>query len=95
MRPRSRTLTAVHDAILNDIVSPSTIVGKHARISNGKKVTKVYLDPLDKEEFEDKIDALTEAYKHLTNKKVTFDFGRPNTFVSQLIEYRKTHPVQA
>ena len=47
-RPRSRTLTAVHDAILADIVAPSQIVGKHARISNGKKSIKVYLDPLDR-----------------------------------------------
>ena len=94
MRPRSRTLTAVHDAFLNDIVAPSTIVGKHARVSNGKKVLKVYLDPLDQEEFEDKLDALTEAYKHLTNKRVAFEFGKPNKFVSQLIEYRKTHPSQ-
>ena len=82
MRPRSRTLTAVHDALLNDICSPSTIVGKHHRISNGRRVTKIYLDPLDKEEFEDKTDALTEAYKHLTNKKVVFEFGKPSSFVA-------------
>ena len=94
MRPRSRTLTAVHDALLNDIVAPSAIVGKHARVSNGKRVLKVYLDPLDKEEFEDKIDALTAAYKSLTNKSVAFDFGKPTTFESQLIEYRKNHPTQ-
>ena len=88
MRPRTRTLTSVHDALLADIVAPSQIVGKHTRISNGRKNIKVYLDPIDKVDFEDKLDAFTEAYKLLTHKKVTFDFGKPSTFVSQLIDYK-------
>merc|ERR1711937_875763 len=48
MRPRSRTLKAVHAAVLNDIVAPSTIVGRRQRAAiDGKLIEKVYLDPLD------------------------------------------------
>ena len=88
-RPRSRTLTNVHDAILADIVAPSQIVGKHTRISDGKRNIKIFLDPLDKQDFEDKLDVFTEAYKKLTNKSVTFAFVKPSTFEAQLIEFKK------
>jgi len=43
-RPRSRTLTAVHDAILDDLVYPSEIVGKRTRVrTDNSKITKVYV----------------------------------------------------
>merc|ERR1712137_392971 len=44
-RPRSRTLTAVHDAILEDLVYPAEIVGKRIRIRlDASKLIKVHLD---------------------------------------------------
>jgi len=50
MRPRSRTLKAVHAAILEDIVTPTGILGRTTKITkdSGRK-ERVFLDPLDKE----------------------------------------------
>jgi small subunit ribosomal protein S7e len=42
VRPRTRTLTAVHDGILEDVVYPAEIVGKRVRYHlDGSKIIKV------------------------------------------------------
>jgi small subunit ribosomal protein S7e len=44
-RPRSRTLTAVYEAILEDLVYPAEIVGKRIRVKlDGSSLMKVQLD---------------------------------------------------
>lgn len=55
-RPRSRTLTAVHDAILEDLVFPSEIVGKRIRVKlDGSRLIKVHLDKAQQNNVEHKV----------------------------------------
>eukprot|EP00123_Amoebidium_parasiticum_P001029 comp12005_c0_seq1/m.6694 comp12005_c0_seq1/g.6694 ORF comp12005_c0_seq1/g.6694 comp12005_c0_seq1/m.6694 type:complete len:191 (-) comp12005_c0_seq1:54-626(-) len=74
-RPRSRTLTAVHDAILEDVCYPTEIVGKRLRFKlDGSRVIKVHLDSKDKANIEYKTDTFRSVYRQLTGKDVTFEF---------------------
>merc|ERR1711990_344118 len=74
-RPRSRTLPAVHESILEDLVYPTEIVGKHTRHRlDGSKICKVYLDPKEAPNVEYKVDTFATVYKKLTGKEVKFEF---------------------
>ncbi|KAK0113006.1 40S ribosomal protein [Cadophora gregata] len=74
-RPRSRTLTAVHDAILSDLVYPVEIVGKRLRTKeDGSKVLKVVLDEKEKGGVDHRLDTYSEVYRKLTGRGVGFEF---------------------
>ncbi|RMZ67129.1 40S ribosomal S7 [Pyrenophora seminiperda CCB06] len=74
-RPQSRTLTAVHDAILTDLVYPVEIVGKRLRTrEDGSKILKVVLDEKERGGVDYRLDTYSEVYKRLTGKGVNFEF---------------------
>merc|ERR1719215_801059 len=74
-RPRSRTLTAVHESILEDLVYPTEIVGKRTKVKvDGSKTIKVTLDRKDHTSLEYKLDTFSAAYHKLTGKTVVFEF---------------------
>lgn len=74
-RPRSRTLTAVHDAILADVVYPVEIVGKRLRTKeDGTKTLKVVLDEKERGGVDYRLDTFAEVYRKLTGRGVGFEF---------------------
>ncbi|XP_058118464.1 small ribosomal subunit protein eS7 [Anopheles ziemanni] len=74
-RPRSRTLTAVYDAVLEDLVFPAEVVGKRVRVKlDGSQLIKVHLDKNQQTTIEHKVDTFTSVYKKLTGRDVTFEF---------------------
>ena len=78
-RPVSRTLTSVHDAILEDTVFPCEVVGKRLRFKlDGSKLIKVYLDKKDQQTYEDKLETFATVYKKLTGKSAAFTFQSQN-----------------
>lgn len=78
-RPRSRTLTAVHDAILSDIVYPVEIVGKRLRTKeDGSKTLKVILHEKERGGVDHRLDGYSEVYRRLTGRGVVFEFPQTN-----------------
>ncbi|ORY35793.1 ribosomal protein S7e [Naematelia encephala] len=74
-RPRSRTLTAVHEKLLEDLVYPSEIVGKRTRVGqDGGKLIRVFLDSKDQNLLEYKLDTFSSVYRALAGKEVHFEF---------------------
>merc|ERR1711962_273727 len=77
-RPRSRTLVAVHQSVLDDMVYPAEIVGKRTRIRlDGSRLFKVHLDKTQQTNIEHKTETFASVYKKLTGKEVTFEFPEP------------------
>merc|ERR1711918_49618 len=74
-RPYSRTVTAVHTAILEDLTFPVEIVKKRTRVrADTSKLLKVYLDPKEQQVVETKVDTFAAVYKRLTGKDIAFEF---------------------
>lgn len=75
-RPRSRTLTVVHEAWLEDLVFPTEVVGKRLRVkTDGSRMTRVLLDAKDKAALEGKVDSFCAVYRKLTGRAVVFEFA--------------------
>lgn len=77
-RPMSRTLTKVHENILDDLVFPAEIIGRRIRVRHdGSRLIKIHLDRSQQTNIEHKTDTFTSVYKKLTGKDVTFEFPEP------------------
>ena len=75
IRPRSRTLTCVHEAIMEDLVYPTEIVGKRTRVGlDGSKHYRVLLDMKEQQNCEYKLKTFGAIYKKLTGKDTSFEF---------------------
>ena len=89
-RPRSRTLKAVHNAILDDIVAPSQVSGRQTRVTvEGRVLEKIFLDPLDRELMEPRLESMANAYKRLTTHTVSFEFSKPTAFQQKKLDQQK------
>lgn len=74
VRPRSRTLKAVQEALLDDLVFPTEITGKRTRVrTDGSRLLKVLLAQKDAVAVEGKLDTFRTVYKKLTSKDVSFE----------------------
>ena len=73
-RPRNRTLFAVYDAILSDVVHPALIVGKKTVYAQSGSYVKVTLSKQHQNALESKLETVSALYKKLTAKTVHFAF---------------------
>eukprot|EP00695_Tsukubamonas_globosa_P003989 TRINITY_DN95_c0_g1_i3.p2 TRINITY_DN95_c0_g1~~TRINITY_DN95_c0_g1_i3.p2 ORF type:complete len:193 (+),score=116.18 TRINITY_DN95_c0_g1_i3:65-643(+) len=74
--PRKNTMTYVHEAILEDLVYPTDVVGRRQRIRlDGTRHHKIYLDSRDQSNVEAKLDTFAAVYRRLTGKTASFEFA--------------------
>ena len=73
--PRSRTLTAVYESLLDDLISPANILGKRIRHRlGGHQVWKVQLNVDNKGFLQPRLSAIRQIYLGLTKRNLAFDF---------------------
>ena len=74
IRNYGRTLKAVNEALLDDLVFPTAIVGKRVHYStDGKQLTKIILDKHDATRVEERLNGFAAAYNRLTGLKTVFE----------------------
>lgn len=80
--PRNRTLTSVYDSILDDLIAPGILIGKRLRYHlDGSQHTKVFLNEESRAFIEHKTHSIAQIYKHLTNRKITFEFKPEPSYI--------------
>jgi small subunit ribosomal protein S7e len=72
---RSRTSTAVNEAILGDLIAPCQIVARRWKCgTDGSKQMKVFLDSRDKKKTAGRLALIQYLYKKLTHRTVSIGF---------------------
>ena len=94
--PRNRTLTSVYDSILDDLIAPGIVIGKRFRYHlDGSQHTKIFLNEESRAFIETKTHAIAQIYKHLTNRKISFEFKPEASYIQvPLIKERRTKQVK-
>ena len=49
---------------------------------------KLFLDPLDREKAESKLEAMAQIFNKLTTQKISIDFSKPNSFQKKVLEQK-------
>jgi small subunit ribosomal protein S7e len=94
MIPRNRTMTAVYDALLEDLIFPANIIGRRYRYRlNGTQLGKVYLSDEARPFLEDRVELIAQLYFSLTNRKIVFEF-RPEASFIQIPKVRAAKKTQ-
>ena len=74
----SRTLTAVHDNILEDLCFPAEIVGKRTRVKlDGSKLIKIHLDKTQQTTVEHKVHVIihTQTHTHINQRDISVNWS--------------------
>ena len=74
IRPNGRTLKAVQESLLEDVVYPTAIVSKRIHYdTKGGQTTHVFLDPNDRTRVEDRLAGFAVAYNRMTGLRTVFE----------------------
>ncbi|OHT04430.1 40S ribosomal protein S7 [Tritrichomonas foetus] len=74
IRPTGRTLRAVNESLLDDVVYPTAIVGKRIHYDlKGGQTTHVILDQHDRTRVEERLAGFALAYNRLTGIRTVFE----------------------
>ena len=88
--PKSRTLTDVCDAILEDLLVPGCIIGRRMRVRlNGTHLYKIHVNEESRPYLQDKVETITQIYHALTNRKIAIEFRSELNFAKIPIVKRK------
>ena len=87
---KSRTLTDVCDAILEDLLTPGQIIGRRMRVRlNGTHLYKIHVSDDSKPYLQDKVETITQIYHALTNRKIAIEFRAELNFAKVPLIKRK------
>ena len=76
-------MTAVYDALLEDMLLPGRILGKRIRVRlDGTQLLKVFVNERKRDFFEDKRELLEQVYHKLTNRRLAISFKPEESFIS-------------
>lgn len=76
-KPYSRTLTSVHENLLEELLLPGSVISDRTRVRlDGSQIRKIVLDKADEHFLEGRTEAIKSAYKKLTHKDIEISFDK-------------------